>query len=81
MDYDMVSSMGVEELKKYLRLRGLRVTGRKQELVARVFATTTTTTTINLFQVDKSKICMYIKKTLKNSYTQHMRYANQSQLL
>ena len=34
----MVSSMGVEELKKYLRLRGLRVTGRKQELVARVFA-------------------------------------------
>ena len=39
MDYDMVSSMGVEELKKYLRLHhGLRVTGRKQELVARVFA-------------------------------------------
>ena len=38
MDYGMVSSMGVEELKKYLRLRGLRVTGRKQELVARVFA-------------------------------------------
>ena len=34
----MVSSMGVEELKKYLRLRGLRVTGRKQVLVARVFA-------------------------------------------
>ena len=25
-------------------------------------STTTTTTTINLFQVDKSKICMYIKK-------------------
>ena len=38
MDYDMVSSMGVEEFKKYLRLRRLRVTGRKQELVARVFA-------------------------------------------
>ena len=29
MDYDMVSSMGVEELKKYLRLRRLRVKGRK----------------------------------------------------
>ena len=34
----MISSMSVEELKKYLRLHGLRITGRKQELVARVFA-------------------------------------------
>ena len=33
----MVSSMSVEELKKYLRLRALRVTGRKQKLVSRVF--------------------------------------------
>ena len=34
----MVNGMKVEELKKYLRLRGLRVSGRKAELVARVFA-------------------------------------------
>ena len=35
MDFDMVSSMSVEELTNYLRLRSLRVTGRKLELVAR----------------------------------------------
>ena len=38
MDYNMISGMNVEELKRYLRLRALRVTGRKQELVARVFS-------------------------------------------
>ena len=38
MDYDMISGMNVEELKRHLRLRALRVTGRKQELVARVFS-------------------------------------------
>lgn len=34
----MVASMNVEELKHYLRVRNLRLTGRKQELVARVFS-------------------------------------------
>ena len=38
MDYDMISRVNEEELKKYLKLRALRVSGRKQELVARVFA-------------------------------------------
>ena len=38
MDYDMISDMTLEELKRYLRLQALRVTGRKQELVARVFS-------------------------------------------
>ena len=38
MDYDLVSKMRVEELKNFLRQRGLRITGRKEELVARVFA-------------------------------------------
>ena len=37
MDYDMVNKMKVDELKMYLRLRGIRVTGKKAELVARVF--------------------------------------------
>ena len=30
--------MSLEELKNYLRIRSLRVNGRKNELVARVFA-------------------------------------------
>ena len=38
MDYDMISRMNVEELKNILRLRVLKVSGRKDELVARVFA-------------------------------------------
>ena len=38
MDYDLVSKMRVEELKNFLRQRGFRITGRKEELVARVFA-------------------------------------------
>eukprot|EP00112_Aurelia_sp_Birch-Aquarium-sp1_P004894 Seg1553.4 transcript_id=Seg1553.4/GoldUCD/mRNA.D3Y31 product="hypothetical protein" protein_id=Seg1553.4/GoldUCD/D3Y31 len=33
----MISTMKVEELKNFLRLRGLKVGGRKQELVSRVF--------------------------------------------
>ena len=37
MDLEIISSMKVDELKNFLRLRGLRVTGRKNELVARVF--------------------------------------------
>ena len=38
MDYDLISKMSLEELKNYLRIRGLKVKGRKNELVARVFA-------------------------------------------
>ena len=38
MDLERVSSMKVEELKNCLRLRGLKVSGKKEELVARVFA-------------------------------------------
>ena len=37
MDFDLISHMNVDELKKYLRLRALKVSGRKEELVARVF--------------------------------------------
>ena len=38
MDFEMVNNMKVKVLKNYLRLRGLKVSGRKPELVARVFA-------------------------------------------
>ena len=30
MDYDMISRLNVDELKKYLRLRALKVSGRKE---------------------------------------------------
>ena len=40
MDYDLISKMSLKELKNYLRIRGLKVNGRKNELVARVFAAT-----------------------------------------
>ena len=42
MDYDMVNKMKVDELKRYLSLRGLKVTGKKAELVARVFVASET---------------------------------------
>jgi hypothetical protein len=38
MDFDMLTKMRVDELKIFLRLRGLKVSGRKEELVARAFA-------------------------------------------
>ena len=33
----MLSKMRVEELKSYLKIRRLKVSGKKEELVARVF--------------------------------------------
>ena len=33
----MIEKLNMEELKNYLKIRGLKVTGRKKELVARVF--------------------------------------------
>ena len=41
MDLEMISTMKVEELKDFLRFRGLKVTGKKNELTARVFVATT----------------------------------------
>ena len=38
MDFDMFNKMKAEELKNYLRLRGLDVTGKKAVLVARAFS-------------------------------------------
>ena len=39
MDYELLENMKVEELKNYLKIGGLKVTGTKKELVAQVFAT------------------------------------------
>ena len=38
MNYDLISSLKVEELKSYLKERGLETPGRRVQLVARVFA-------------------------------------------
>ena len=37
MDLDLIAKMKVEELKNFLRLRGLKLKGNKHELIARVF--------------------------------------------
>ena len=38
MDFDLIKATKVKELKIYLQMPGLKVSGRKEELVARVFA-------------------------------------------
>ena len=40
IDYDLISKMSLEELKSYLRIRSLKVNGRKNELVTRAFSAT-----------------------------------------
>ena len=37
MDFGTISKLKVQELKTFLRLRGLNVSGHKEELIARVF--------------------------------------------
>ena len=37
MDPDLVAKMHVNELKNYLKVRGLKISGNKNELVACVF--------------------------------------------
>ena len=37
MDFQLLSGMKVEELKEFLQLPGLKVSGRKEELVVRAF--------------------------------------------
>ena len=36
MDFDLISKIKAVELKTFLRLRGLKVSGKKEELVARL---------------------------------------------
>ena len=38
MDHDLISKISLEEPKNYLRNRNLKFNGRKNQLVARVFA-------------------------------------------
>ena len=38
MDYDLAAKMYVNELKNYLKVRGLKISDNKVELVARFFS-------------------------------------------
>ena len=37
MDYDFAAKMHVNKLKNYLKVRGLKISGNKNELIALVF--------------------------------------------
>ena len=51
----------MEELKNYLRIRGLKVNGRKNNLVAKVFATSEK-------DVEPIKIAVEVETDLKTEY-------------
>ena len=55
----MVEKMKVDELKMYLRLRGLKVIGKKAELVARVFGT---------IEYQVKKTAKEVESDLRNEY-------------
>ena len=38
MDYYLVAKMDVNELKNYLKVHGLKISGNKYQLVARLFS-------------------------------------------
>ena len=61
MDLDYIKTLKVDELKSYLRLRGLKVGGRKDELVARVFCASEN-------DVPVVKTALEIEQDLKNEY-------------
>ena len=57
--------MKVEELKDYLKLRGLKVSGRKVELVAQVFSASENNVPLTKSAVEIEKE-LYIRSTNKN---------------
>ena len=72
MDYELLKKMKVEELKNYLKIRGLKVTGTKKELVTRVFGASE-----NGVQPVKTAESLITKTNLKSMishYLTHLRY-------
>ena len=61
MAYKMIQKLNVEELKKVFKIRGLTVTGRKKELVARVFNSQEN-------EVKPVKTTVEVEAVLKNEY-------------
>eukprot|EP00794_Sanderia_malayensis_P012420 gene12420-biopygen9905 len=64
MDFQLLSAMKVEELKVFLRLRGLKVSGRKEELVARAFVAIENNVQIvrTAEEVEEALACQYTAK-------------------
>ena len=78
MDYELLEKMKVEELKNYLKIRGLKVTGIKKELIARVFAASENGVQPVKAAVEiESHLSLITKKNLKlmiSQYLTHLRY-------
>ena len=67
MGYELLEKMKVEELKNYLKIRGLKVTKTKKELVARVFAASKN-------GVQPVKTAVKIESDLKPLISQYLTY-------
>ena len=61
----MIEKLNMEELKNYLKIRGLKVTGRKKELVARVFNAQEN-------DVKPVKSAVEVEALLKNEYSKKL---------
>ena len=61
----MIEKLNMEELKNYLKIRGLKVTGRKKELVARVFNAQEN-------DVKPVKTAVEVEAVLKNEYSKKL---------
>ena len=65
MAYKMIQKLNMEELKKVFKIRGLKVTGRKKELVARVFNSQEN-------EVKPVKTAVEVEAVLKNEYSKKL---------
>ena len=61
----MIEKLNMEELKNYLTIRGLKVAGRKKELVARVFNAQEN-------DVKPVKTVVEVETVLKNEYSKKL---------
>ena len=68
---DLITKMSLEKLKNYLRIRGLNFNGRKNELVARVFAASKN-------GVKPIKIAVEVETDLKNEYLAQLKIDNRN---
>ena len=66
MDYDLVAKMHVNELKNYLKVRGLKISGNRTELVDRVFSAKEN----NVMPV---KTAVEVEEDLKKEYKKKLR--------
>ena len=61
----MIEKLNMEELKNFFKIRGLKVTGRKKELVARVFNAQEN-------DVKPVKTAVEVEAVLKNEYSKKL---------